>query len=593
MGKKKVSIVTVSQYKRRECLEILKELIQEQTYDRIIEWVIVDGSESADREKYEKFILGMRDDFAIKIVYVKLENNRREIGYLRNQGNKYCKGDIIVCMDDDDYYFPTRVEHAVNELNRSNKKIAGCSSIILYDYLLDRSYLFKPFHQNHSTNACFAYKKEFNGVYDDTKICSEEPSFTKNFSIPMVQLDSYNVMVVNSHNQNTFNKRELLTAASIGINPNCTELKKKITDLIPAKYLDRYKKIFLNPKKCEYDIEFFMGGFFETFQPDGKSLPGMVQSVVSLSSEFVLKKKKVAVYGPFEINTTYKGVDYINWKEFPFRDEHNTVIMWRSNGYLSMIPFEFSVSNLYLDLHDGVINNDFLNWFDPKRIDKFFFKGPHHRSILEHQMGNKKFPDEKIKVIGNAVQGDIFVPDESIERLPFRFCYTTCYTKALIPIIENIWPRIFKAEPRAELHVYGGYSHIGDVKLRAKIEEVLRSPGVMDHGRQEIDLVVEEKRRSSFYLFLTRYSTEIDSISIKECYKTGCIPILSNQIIYNELPGFHFDFDEASEEKCKMVSEQIIEMMRDYRMVEKKRKDLMDIYVKNWHEISDEWINNL
>ena len=44
MSKKTVSIVTISQFKRFECLKILEELIKNQTYTDIIEWVIMEGS---------------------------------------------------------------------------------------------------------------------------------------------------------------------------------------------------------------------------------------------------------------------------------------------------------------------------------------------------------------------------------------------------------------------------------------------------------------------------------------------------------------------------------------------------------------------
>ena len=40
-----VSIVTITQLSRRECLLNLYELIKLQTYSNIIEWIIVEGSQ--------------------------------------------------------------------------------------------------------------------------------------------------------------------------------------------------------------------------------------------------------------------------------------------------------------------------------------------------------------------------------------------------------------------------------------------------------------------------------------------------------------------------------------------------------------------
>ena len=43
-----VSIVTITQLKRFPCIEILKDMIEAQTYTNIIEWVIVEGSPLED-----------------------------------------------------------------------------------------------------------------------------------------------------------------------------------------------------------------------------------------------------------------------------------------------------------------------------------------------------------------------------------------------------------------------------------------------------------------------------------------------------------------------------------------------------------------
>jgi signal peptidase I len=45
-----------------------------------------------------------------------------------------CKGDIIVIMDDDDYYPVTRVQHAVEKLEDSDYLISGCSDVYMYSF---------------------------------------------------------------------------------------------------------------------------------------------------------------------------------------------------------------------------------------------------------------------------------------------------------------------------------------------------------------------------------------------------------------------------------------------------------------------------
>ena len=169
-----------------------------------------------------------------------------KLGELRNKGNNKCTSDITVCMDDDDYYPSTRVEHAVNKLKNSQCKIAGCSAILIYDYFLEKLYRFNQFAPYHSTNNCMAWKKEYllTNKHDSSKEMAEESSFTKSFTEPMVQLEAEHTIVVSSHDNNTFNKRELLVGGTHKINPSLNEVSDKITNYIKEPYYTRLRNIF-------------------------------------------------------------------------------------------------------------------------------------------------------------------------------------------------------------------------------------------------------------------------------------------------------------------------------------------------------------
>jgi glycosyltransferase involved in cell wall biosynthesis len=210
MNKTTVSLLTITQKSRNKCLKNLLEFINKQTYQDIIEWVIVEGSKTKkDAEENKEFIIILnKTRFPIK--YIGFEEGSK-LSDLRNRGNVSCKGDIIVCMDDDDYYPPKRVETAVSNLNNSTKQIAGCSYAYMYDYNLDKLYKFKSFGRNHSTNNCLAYKKEYllTHKHEAGLDRGEEMSFTNNFTAPMIQLDSEDCIVISSHDSNTFNKSAL------------------------------------------------------------------------------------------------------------------------------------------------------------------------------------------------------------------------------------------------------------------------------------------------------------------------------------------------------------------------------------------------
>ena len=241
-----VSIITITQLSRAACLKNLLVLIQLQTYTNIIEWVIVEGSKTEkDGMENSHNIERLSKESSINIVYLKYTGDM--LSDLRNKGNMKCKGDIIVCMDDDDYYPRERVEDAVYKLGKSKCLIAGCSDIFIYDYYLETLYKSKALGNNHSTNNCMAFKRDYllTNAHEPGLTNAEEKSFTKGFTEPMVQLNSKKCIVVSSHNRNTFNKRPLFINGSNGVkNSLFKKAKKPVAKLIPVEIFEVMSCIF-------------------------------------------------------------------------------------------------------------------------------------------------------------------------------------------------------------------------------------------------------------------------------------------------------------------------------------------------------------
>jgi len=246
-----VSIVTITQYSRRKCLTNLAELIKKQDYNNIIEWVIVDGSHhSTDAIANEKYIISQWKTltllpFNLEIVYIPFEK-KQYLSDLRNTGNNSCHGDIIVCMDDDDYYPPTRVSHAVFRLINSTLLIAGCSNAYIYFYLYNRLFQLRKLGENHSTNNCMAYKREYlkNHSHASGLDKAEESSFTNDFTAEMIQLDAGQTIVISGHNMNTVNKDWLCNnekSKKMAIELNTSNY---ISKFIPLNILTKMEKIF-------------------------------------------------------------------------------------------------------------------------------------------------------------------------------------------------------------------------------------------------------------------------------------------------------------------------------------------------------------
>ena len=199
----KVSVCTPT-FNRRPFIPSMIECFNHQIYPKNkIEWIIVDDG----TDKIKDLVIGIP-----QVKYIELDE-RISLGKKRNIMHEHCTGDIIVYMDDDDYYPPTRISHAVTRLISEPKKmIAGCSEIYVYFKHIQSMWQFGPYKPNHATAGTFAFKRQLleNHRYDESKAFAEESSFLNNFTVPMIQLEPRHVILVFSHIHNTFDKKSLL-----------------------------------------------------------------------------------------------------------------------------------------------------------------------------------------------------------------------------------------------------------------------------------------------------------------------------------------------------------------------------------------------
>ena len=604
-----VSLVTINQYIRNECLKNLYELIKLQKYKNITEWIIVEGSKTKEDAIKNKLCINELIDYhksnkpenlnKLEIIY--LEYTGKKLSDLRNLGNNTCNGDIIVCMDDDDYYPPERVSNAVESLENSSALIAGCSDIYLYEYFMGKLYKFKGFHAKHSTNNCMAFKREYlrNHAHQTGLEMAEEKSFTNDFTEPMVQLVSKKCIIVSSHNFNTFNKREICIGGSYGINPTLFEVNDHpITSYIPSTIFNNMKSLFYKEEESPYDIVYYTGGFGKPWTPTDKSLGGSEQAIVHLSESWAKKGLKVVVYADIlaKKELTNNLVDYKNWKTLPFNHNFKTIILWRANGFFSGAPFELKAKNIFWDLHDNFVDQDQLITCYKKygsKITKILFKSNYHLQSFNNYF-KVSLDKDKYIIIPNGILVDKFSRNiERVERNPYRFCYVSYYTRGLMHIIPNIWYIIKQIEPRAELHLYYGMEMFTDENLKNQLRSLTAFPGVVDHGRQPIEMIIREKYMSSFQLYITNTISEIDCISIRESLVTGCIPLISNFGVFGEREGIHFDLNESNQEIMKNIASNICTLLQD----QKQLNILRDVFKKSptivsWGDSADKILSS-
>ena len=257
-----VSVCTPT-FNRRPFIAAMLQCFNHQTYPRDrMEWIIIDDGTDPVEDLVSQHPC---------VKYYRLDE-KISLGKKRNMMHEKASGEIIVYMDDDDYYPPERVSHAVSTLLHHKKrktgvKLAGSSEMCIYFKSENRRFSepfpsenlgalhttarhitarhetclgetclapssserrgagnvvprsgqmvqFGPYGPNHATAATFAFWKELLAelhlAYDEDACLAEERAFLRGYTVPMAQLDPTKVILVFSHEHNTFDKRALL-----------------------------------------------------------------------------------------------------------------------------------------------------------------------------------------------------------------------------------------------------------------------------------------------------------------------------------------------------------------------------------------------
>ena len=223
----RVSICTPT-FNRRPFFKGTIQCVLAQDYPKeLIEWIIVDDGFDTIEDL-------VKDIPFVK--YIKLEN-KIPLGKKRNYMHELCNykndNDIIVYIDDDDYYPPNRISHAVNKLINSNALCAGSSEIHIWFNTINKMYRFGPYGPNHATAGTFAFKRQLLKItqYEDDAILAEEKFFLKNYTIPFIQLDPLKTILVVSHDQNTFDKKKLIDSNNKMCHESALQVKNFIKNI--------------------------------------------------------------------------------------------------------------------------------------------------------------------------------------------------------------------------------------------------------------------------------------------------------------------------------------------------------------------------
>lgn len=269
-----VSICTPT-FNRRPFIPTMFECFRNQNYPKSqIEWIIVDDG----TDKIEDLVKGSGIE---QIKYFALDQ-KLTLGAKRNFMHEKTRGSIIVYMDDDDYYPPDRISHAVETLLRNPRALcAGSSEIYVYFKHIRKMMQFGPYGPNHATAGTFAFRRELlaQTKYDESATFAEERVFLKNYTVPFVQLDPLKSILVFSHNHNTFDKRKLLDAP----NQFTKESEKTVDTFIRLDAEQGIKRFFME----EID------GLLEKYEPgEPKMKPDVMKQLKEVDEKRKLQQQR-------------------------------------------------------------------------------------------------------------------------------------------------------------------------------------------------------------------------------------------------------------------------------------------------------------
>ena len=270
-----VSVCTPT-YNRRPFISSMIKCFNHQTYPKDkIEWIIIDDG----TDKIEDLVCNISN-----VKYYKYDE-KMTLGKKRNIMHEKSQGDILVYMDDDDYYPPDRIMHAVNMLQSHPKALcAGASEIYIYFKHISKMYQFGPYGPNHATAGTFAFKRELlkDHRYNDTAALAEEKAFLKDYTVPFVQLEPKKTILVFSHDHNTFDKKTLLD------NPHPQYVKvsdKKVEDFVKEKEL----------------LDFFMRDIVTALKSYEPGKPEMKPDVLKQIDELAKEREKLMKQKTYEM----------------------------------------------------------------------------------------------------------------------------------------------------------------------------------------------------------------------------------------------------------------------------------------------------
>lgn len=349
-----------------------------------------------------------------------------------------------------------------------------------------------------------------------------------------------------------------------------------------------------NPPKIwpEKSIVYFTGKGFERWDETnlGQGIGGSETAVIHLAKEWAKQGYQVTIFGDPKTEHEANGVSWKHWWKFNPMDTFDTLIIWRNETILNT---PCKAKRVFLDLHDVPSAPEYTKERLAK-VTKIFVKSPYHRSLLPD------VPDEKFVIIPNGV--DLNLVPGNIVKKKGRIVWSSSYDRGLEQALSIGWPIIKAAVPDAELHIFYGWNLFDTVHRnnpermawKAKIEELMKQPGVVHHGRVSQKELINFKSTAEVHYYPSIFE-EIDCIGVRESAVVGCVPFTTD---YAALKGREYCVTEMGnpykENTQKGVAQKVIAFLNGLPDNPTKIALFRSLAEKeSWPNIAELWLKHL
>ena len=336
-------------------------------------------------------------------------------------------------------------------------------------------------------------------------------------------------------------------------------------------------------------IAYYLGKRFLVLESDlkTKGASGSDSSVFFLTREWVKHGYDVTVYINCEDREgIYDGVRYLNYRKLNWYDTFDTLIIWR---HPKMLPPYTKANRIWFDWHDIVYAPNAFRAEKLNRFDKILAKSHYQRNLLS------ELPDEKFIIINNGADASVLELSNN-QKEPYKLIYASRYYRGLEFMLMWGWPLIKKEIPEAELHIYYGWTRRDSSKelipWKEKMMELMKQPGVIEHGSVGHDKLMYEKSTSAIHYYGCAYE-EIDCISLRESVMVGCIPVTTNYAVFAEKDYcVKVAGDPFIRETQEAVAGKVIELLKNPEKLAELRVRFQQL-VKNetWDKVAQQWLS--